>query len=169
LGSPTTTYDPLKELGLNGHTYASRFPRIEMGTSTAALGGMNSLGPGSFNEKYFERRTAGNVSASYVTRAHTIKLGAENRLEKYPSYRWASRGRVHLALAGRQTDTGRLHHAGFDGFQLSSFLLGGMSAFYRTLVRPEPARLRRRCIQDMEDDTQVDDGPGLRWDWDLRE
>ncbi len=51
-----TTYDPLKELVSNGHTYASRFPRIEMGIPAAALGGMNSLGPGSFNEKYFERR-----------------------------------------------------------------------------------------------------------------
>jgi hypothetical protein len=138
LGSPTENYDPQKELGLNGHTLASRFPRIDMGAfPTAALGGMNSLGPATFNEKYYERRPSGNVSASYVTGRHTFKLGAEYRLEKFPSYPLGGTAGVYTFGSDwtRQTDLQGVSIAsGFDGFQLSSFLLGGMSAFSQNAV-----------------------------------
>ncbi|MEO5924634.1 MAG: TonB-dependent receptor [Bryobacteraceae bacterium] len=171
LGSPTTTYDPLKELGLNGHTYASRFPRIEMGFPAAALGGMNSLGPGTFNEKYFERRPSGNVSSSYVTGSHTFKLGAEYRLEKYPSYPLGGTAGVYTFGADwtRQTDLqGVSTTQGFDGFALSSFLLGGMSAFSQNALIAAAAQKSQTALY-LQDTWKVTRkltmDYGLRWDY----
>lgn len=171
LGSPTTTYDPFKELGLNGHTLASRFPRIDMGASTAALGGMNSLGPGAFNEKYFERRPSGNVSASYVTGGHTLKLGAEYRLEKFPSYPLGGTAGVYTFGSDwtRQTDLqGVSITQGIDGFQLSSFLLGGMSAFSQNALIAAAARKSQTALY-LQDTWKVTRkltmDYGLRWDY----
>jgi hypothetical protein len=142
-----------------------------MGFPTAALGGMNSLGPGTFNEKYFERRPSGNVSASYVTGRHTFKLGAEYRLEKYPSYPLGGTAGVYTFGADwtRQTDLQGVSIAqGIDGFQLSSFLLGGMSAFSQNAVIAAAATKSQTALY-LQDTWKVTRkltfDYGVRWDY----
>jgi hypothetical protein len=171
LGSPTTNYDPMKELGLNGHTLASRFPRIEVGSLGPALGGMNNLGPGQFNEKYFERRPSGNVSASYVTGGHTVKLGGEYRLEKFPSYPLGGTAGVYVFGADwtRQTDLQGISIVqGFDGFPFASFLLGGMSGFSHN-APIAAAAIKSQTALYLQDTWKVTRkltlDYGLRWDY----
>jgi len=130
------TYDAFKQLGLVGQTEARYFPRLTVATSTnEQIGGLSSLGSG-FPTASFERRPSGNASATYVTGPHTIKLGMDYRLEKFPNY-------VRSALGGNTAGIytfganmteqpslqGITTNQGFDGFELASFLLGGVSLY----------------------------------------
>ena len=77
---PDTNYDSEKELGLKG-TYATIFPYFT-GLNTAQ-GGMRDMGPTAQSHETFQKPTA-NASITWVKGNHTVKAGAEMRLEGYP-------------------------------------------------------------------------------------
>jgi hypothetical protein len=170
LKSPITDYDSFKELGLNGQTLVRNFPRIVVGSSGAALGGMSNLGT-TTQESYFERRPAGNVSVSYVTGSHTYKLGAEYRLEKFPNYALANTAGTYTFANNwtRQTDLqGVSTTQGFDGFPFASFLLGGMSGFsHNAPIQASPTKSQTALfVQDTWKVTRrLTFDYGLRWDY----
>ena len=127
--SVNSNYDAFKELGLKGQTAALFFPRITTGTSGNALGGLSTLGGNSYTLNW-ERRPAGNITASYVKGSHTYKVGAEYRLEKFPQYDFGNTTGSYTADLSwtRQTSLqGVTTSQGFTGFAFSSFLLGGVS------------------------------------------
>src|SRR5262249_46192094 len=81
-----------------------------------------------------ERRPTGNLSANYVRGTHTFKLGAEYRLEKFPSnVRTGATANTTGAYSFGTNDTttpsllGVSTNQGFAGFEFASFLLGGVS------------------------------------------
>ena len=85
LEAPVPNYDAFTELGLVGQLEPRYFPRLTAGVNAnSQIGGLSSLGS-LFPTTNLERRPTGNVSASYVRGGHTYKLGAEYRLEKFPS------------------------------------------------------------------------------------
>ncbi len=124
-------YDQFKELGLKGGLLPLYFPIITTAVnSNDAIGGMNTLGS-TFPTRSFERRPSGIVSATYVTGGHTIKLGADWRLEKYPNVIAANTQGTYVFgtnMTEQPSLQGESVNQGFDGFQLASFLLGGMSS-----------------------------------------
>lgn len=130
LEAPVKNYDAFKELGLTGQTLPRYFPRIITGTGGSAIGGMSALGT-PFPDMAFERRPSGTVSATYVTGSHTIKLGADYRLEKFPRYTYLNTNGTYT-FGENYTEQPSLQgittNQGFDGFPFASFLLGGMSA-----------------------------------------
>ena len=125
-------YDATKELGLVGQTQARYFPRIVLGVNqNTAIGGSSNFGQSTFPTRSMERRPSGTASATYVTGGHTIKLGADWRLEKFPNiidanvngtWTFGTNMTEQPSLQGITTNQG------FDGFEFASFLLGGMSS-----------------------------------------
>jgi hypothetical protein len=130
LDAPVNNYDSLKELGLSGQTLAQNFPQIvTAANANTAIGGMSSLGS-TFPTASFERRPSGNMSANYVTGAHTFKFGVDYRLEKFPNYvRSFTNGSYTFGTNYTENPAllGTVTNQGFDGFEFASFLLGGMS------------------------------------------
>ncbi|MEO5922327.1 MAG: TonB-dependent receptor [Bryobacteraceae bacterium] len=163
-------FDPAKELGLQGQTAPGAFPIITSGDSGAALGGMKTLGSGS-NSKTWERRPAGNISASYVTGGHTYKIGAEYRIEQFPvfnfsnttgTYNFGNNWTTQSSLQGVTTN------AGFAGFAFSSFMLGGLTG--GSQAAPVAARAAKsQTALYMQDNWKVTRkltlDYGLRWDY----
>jgi hypothetical protein len=129
LVSPNDGYDPAKSLGLRGQTAPFLFPRIIVGSQSTALGGLTNLGPLS-RSKVYERRPAGNITATYVMGGHTFKAGAEYRLEKFPNLDWSNTAGIYT-FGGNWTQQTSLQGVaiaqGFTGFNFASFLLGGLS------------------------------------------
>jgi hypothetical protein len=167
--SPVTNYNAEKELGLRGAILHRQFPRINVGTSGAALGGMSPLGVGA-QSRTFERRPAGNASLSWVKNNHTYKFGAEYRLEKYPLYSLTNvAGNYSFGNSTLQTSLQGLNVSqGFHGFNFASFMMGDLSS--ATLAQPtaqataksqwalyaqDTWKLTRRLTLDY----------GLRWDY----
>ena len=138
LEAPVSNFDAFKVLGLRGQNESRYFPRVTAGVNANdQIGGMSTLGT-NFPTLNLERRPTGNVSANYVTGGHTYKLGAEYRLERFPSYvRSAGLGNTSTNTTGtynfdanytqQPSLQGVSTNQGFQGFQLASFLLGGMS------------------------------------------
>lgn len=138
--SVSSGFDPFKALGLVGQTQPGTFPVITTGNSGNALGGMSNLGSGS-DSKTWERRPAGNISASYVSGRHTYKAGAEFRLEQFPSYNFSNTtGTYNFGVNWTQQTSLQTvtTSQGFTGFGVASFLLGGMSG--SSLAAPVAAR-----------------------------
>lgn len=131
LEAAVKNYDAFKELGLVGQTTSRYFPRIVTGVNAnTSIGGLTTMGS-LFPDLSFERRPSGNVSASYVTGGHTYKFGAEYRLEKFPNYGLANTQGTYTFGANMTEQPslqGVVTNQGFDGFELASFMLGGMSA-----------------------------------------
>ena len=130
LEAPVKDYDAFKVLGLKGQTTARYFPRIVTAVNTnQAIGGMSPLGTVS-PSRSFERRPAGNISGTYVTGGHTIKLGFEYRRETFPNVIFANTQGTY-AFGTNMTEQPYLQgtptNQGFDGFEFASFLLGGIS------------------------------------------
>jgi hypothetical protein len=127
--SPVTNYDAFKELGLRGATMNRTFPQMNVGSSGAAIGGMSQIGTGGQSNS-FERRPAGNVSLSWVKGNHTMKVGAEYRLEKYPAYAFTGvSGNYSFGNSTIQTSLQGLNVSqGFTGFNFASFMMGDLSA-----------------------------------------
>ncbi len=141
LESDTNTYDAFKQLGLTGQRESRYFPAIVTGVNTnnTQIGGMNQLGS-EFPTASFERRPSGTVSASYVAGRHTFKFGGDWRMEKFPNY--VRGGYINGTLVPINTTgsysfgqnytqqpylLGTTTNNGFNGFELASFLLGGVS------------------------------------------
>jgi hypothetical protein len=82
-----------------GQTAARTFPIINTnGLSAAGVantqstntaeGGLSTIG-GSFDQHFYERRPSLNISATFVSGAHTYKAGFEIRQQKSPNYNWS--------------------------------------------------------------------------------
>lgn len=173
LTSPRASYDSMGELGLRT-TSDKLFPRLVISPTAVpiptALGGMSALGTTS-GSSTFERRPAGNMSATYVTGGHTIKIGGEYRIEKYPSYNFASTAGVYTFGTNYTTQTslqGVSGAQGFAGFELASFLLGGMSGV--TMNAPTAASTSKsQTSMFLQDNWKVTRkltlDYGIRWDY----
>ncbi|MFM2123574.1 MAG: hypothetical protein RL328_25, partial [Acidobacteriota bacterium] len=132
LKADVNNYDAVAKLGLRGQTAALYFPYQVIGVnSNTAIGGSSNYGMSGFPTASFERRPSGIVSASYVTGSHTIKMGMDWRLEKYPNiidantngtWTFGTNMTEQPSLQGVSTNQG------FDGFEFASYLLGGMSS-----------------------------------------
>jgi Carboxypeptidase regulatory-like domain/TonB dependent receptor len=130
--SPTPlTYDSFKELGLRGQTLVRNFPRINglctlSGTICVGQGGLVPLGPNGQVRNLMIKPTA-NVSASMVKGNHTYKVGAEMRIEGYPSESFTS-AKGNYTFANAQTSLpstlGQNLGGGAVGFPYASFYLG---------------------------------------------
>jgi len=172
--STSAGYDPFKELGLVGQTQPGTFPVISTNalftSPSAALGGISNLGSGS-SSKTYERRPAGNVSASYVRGRHTYKAGAEIRLERFPSYNFSNTtGTYNFGTNWTQQTSlqGTTVSTGFTGFAFSSFLLGGESG--ASVAAPVAARGQKSetsiYLQDNWKVTRkLTLDLGVRWDY----
>jgi hypothetical protein len=174
--APVTDFNAQTALGLRGSTLNRTFPIINVGGSGAAqalnsaTGGMTQLGPTPQGD-YFERRPAGNVSLNWVRGSHTLKFGAEYRLEKFLNYDFnATSGNYGLAsnYTLQTSLQGLTVQQGFHGFPFASFLLGGLSSV--SLNAPINASTSKSqwalFIQDNWKATRkltVD--YGLRWDY----
>ena len=123
-------YNAATELGLKGALLNKYFPVILTSASTNnSIGGMSQLGNSGPTASY-DRRPSGTVSASYVTGSHTIKMGADYRLEKFPQFIDAlSQGQYSFgnSMTEQPSLLGSTLNNGFVGFQFASFLLGGAS------------------------------------------
>ena len=175
--SPTTNYNPETELGLKGARLNRNFPNFNtcgVAACTAATGGMSTLGPsgGIQGTGGSERRPSAVTSFSWVRSNHTIKGGAEWRLEMYPvaqltnaagSYNFSGNGAtVQTALQGVNLSQGS------TGFGYANFFLGGATAV--TLAQPAYYRTSKQqwgiYLQDTWKLTRkltVD--YGVRWDY----
>ncbi len=151
LQSQNFPFDAQKTLGIPGQTAARTFPIINTNGLTAAggaitqpantaEGGMTTIG-GSFDQHFFERRPAFNVSATFVAGAHSYKAGFEIRTQKYPNYNWSNSAGTYLTVINGATAStpvstcttqttlnGTTLSTGFAGFGFASFLLGCVSA-----------------------------------------
>jgi hypothetical protein len=171
-------YNALTELGLRGATRVAYFPRIqlqaEFAPTSTNLGGMTNLGQW-LPARRMERRPAGNVSANYVTGSHTVKLGAEYRLEKYPTIQDFSGGagvngvwQFFSNYTEQPWLNGVPTNQGIDGFPFASFLLGGMSG--NSLAAPvHYANHKSQTALYVQDTWKVTRkltlDYGLRWDY----
>ncbi len=157
-------------LGLPNPGIIRQFPSIVTAASTA-LGGMNALGPQAGQGNSFERRPSGVVNLSEVRGNHSIKFGAEYRLEKYPprgftnvtgNYNFGINATQQTALQGVNLSQGT------TGFQLASFMLGGASGI--TMAQPLAAGTSKSqwalFLQDTWKVTRkLTLDYGLRWDY----
>ncbi|MEO5926500.1 MAG: TonB-dependent receptor [Bryobacteraceae bacterium] len=164
-------FNALTQLGLVGQTTARYFPRIVTGVNgNESVGGLTTMGT-LFPALSFERRPSGNVSASYVTGAHTYKFGAEYRLEKFPDYGLANTQGTYT-FGANMTEQPSLQgittNQGFDGFEFASFMLGGMSS--NSVAAPIALGTRKSqtglYVQDTWKVTRkMTLDYGLRWDY----
>jgi hypothetical protein len=140
LQSQNFPFDAQKTLGIPGQTASRTFPIVNTnGLSATGLantqptntaeGGLSTIG-GSFDQHFFERRPAFNISATYVRGAHTYKAGFEIRQQKFPNYNWSGSAGNYQTFSNWTTQpslAGTTLSTGFAGFGLASFLLGGVS------------------------------------------
>lgn len=165
----TTNYDAFAQLGLRGATTVRHFPRLTVGSVSAAIGGMSALGPNPQAEQ-FERRPMGNVTISWVRGNHTIKGGAEYRLEKYPTRTYTdATGNYTFGNSTQQTSLqGLTVQQGFHGFNFASFLLGDLSAAQLSQVS-SPAPIKSQWAMYLQDNWKVTRkltvDYGVRWDY----
>lgn len=132
----TLDYDAAAEIGLRGATVNRQFPRILVGSSGDAIGGMSNLGPNNQSTAGSERRPSGVASISWVKGNHTFKLGGEWRGERYPArsftevagaYTFGSNSTVQSALQAVQLSQGS------TGFAFASFMLGNVTDYRLSL------------------------------------
>ena len=133
--APTYEFDGLTQLGLKGAILNRQVPGFNTSflatNANAVAGGMNNFGgPGQGNSQ--ERRPSGSVNLTRIQGNHTIKGGAEWRLEKYPaqSFTNVSGGYTFGVNATQQSSLNGLTIGNNTqtGFGFASFLLGGETA-----------------------------------------
>lgn len=170
--APVIDYNAERELGLRGATLNRNFPNFNVGSTGAATGGMNNLGP------FFsiqgtggsERRPSGVVTATHVRGNHTFKLGGEWRGERFPTtnfgasagaYTFANNSTVQTALQAVTLSQGS------TGFPFASFLMGNVTGY--TLAVPASIHTGKKqwalFLQDTWKVTRkLTLDYGLRWD-----
>ena len=125
-------FDAVKELGLKGQTAARYFPYMIIAVNgNTAIGGSSNFGMSGFPTHSLERRPSGIASASYVTGGHTIKIGSDWRMEKFPNIIDANTNGTYIFGANMTEQPSLLGvttNQGFDGFEFASYLLGGVSS-----------------------------------------
>ncbi len=162
-----TNFNQFKELGLPG-ARADYFPYIT-GVLSTSRGGMKTMGPLMQSHELMEKPTA-NASLTWVRSNHTYKLGAEMRLEGYPTKVFNpaygtfnfTTAQTGLAIPGLDLAGGTI------GFGYASFLLGlvdngniGVASTPRlgksswALYAQDSWKITRRFTLDY----------GLRWDY----
>ncbi len=172
LKADLNNYDAVKQLGLRGQTAAKYFPYQVIGVNgNTAIGGSSNYGMSGFPTASYERRPSGIASASYVTGAHTIKMGMDWRMEKYPNiidantngtWTFGTNMTEQPSLQGISTTQG------FDGFEFASYLLGGMSS--NSLAAPIALSNNKVQMALYAQDTwkvtrKMTLDYGLRWDY----
>jgi hypothetical protein len=172
LKADVNNYDAVKQLGLVGQTAAKYFPYQVIGVnSNTAIGGSSPYGMSGFPTASYERRPSGIASASYVTGAHTIKVGMDWRLEKYPNVIDANTNGT-WTFGTNMTEQPSLQGVsvtqGFDGFEFASYLLGGMSS--NSLNAPIALSNNKAQMALYAQDTwkvtrKLTFDYGLRWDY----
>ncbi len=157
-------------LGLPNRGIDRQFPLLTTANSVA-LGGLTALGPQAGQGSQFERRPSGVVNLTWVKNNHSFKFGSEYRLEKYPvrtfgnttgNYVFNTNATLQTALQGRVLSQGA------TGFELASFMLGGLSG--STLAVPLVAGTSRSQWALFAQDTwkvtrKFTLDYGLRWDY----
>lgn len=160
-------YDTQANLGLKAGSITRTFPNLIQVPGTG--GGMSTIGTGGQGNS-FERRPSGSVNLSTVRGNHSMKIGAEYRLEKYPTRGYT--GTTGVYTFGNSTQQTALQglttSQGSSGFNFASFLLGDLSAASLTvplvagtsksqwgLFVNDTWKLTRKLTLDF----------GLRWDY----
>jgi hypothetical protein len=132
LKADVNNYDAVAKLGLKGQTAAKYFPYQVIGVnSNTAIGGSSNYGMSGFPTASFERRPSGIASASYVVGGHSIKMGMDWRLERFPNVIDANTNGTWTFgqnMTQQPSLQGISTNQGFVGFQFASYLLGGMSS-----------------------------------------
>jgi hypothetical protein len=177
--APTTDFDMLGQLGIRGGTLGpkngARFPRIQ-GTGAgflggASTGGMNNMGPSAAQSQSREAKPTGNISLSWVKSNHTFKLGAEIRIEGYPTAGFGNTSGAFTFSGEQTTNTstqGQALGGAFLGFPYASFFLGGPDNV--TLAQPTNTRGARQFWSMFAQDTwkltrKLTLDYGVRWDY----
>jgi Carboxypeptidase regulatory-like domain/TonB dependent receptor len=161
-------YDAAGKLGFAGSATGGGFPRIS--GLTSSFGGMLNMGPTNANHYWYGKLTA-PATLSYVRENHTIKLGAEFRLESWTDDN--TRG-ASGTLAFASTETGLPSTQGQNlggggvGFPYASFLLGLVNN--ATVNSPQDPQWRNSrwglFLQDTWKLTRkLTLDYGLRWDY----
>ncbi len=131
LDAPVPNFNALQTLGLKGATQEGLFPRIITAINgNNQIGGMTSIGAFQPTAS-FERRPSATGSLNYVIGGHTYKLGFDYRLEKYPQYFYTNVNGTYTFgqnMTQQPSLLGASTNQGFNGFEIASFMLGGMSA-----------------------------------------
>lgn len=172
-----TDFVPATDIGLNGVRLSRNFPAFGSTVTGAPLnlGGMNAMGP-TTQSLTPERRPSGSVSLTWTRNSHTIKYGADFRMDMLPrvnldqtagNYGFTGSG-VSVQPALSALNTTALASNTFTGFGYANFLLGGVRSFnmrtpivYRTskqqwgMYLQDSWRVRRNLTVDY----------GLRWDY----
>ena len=160
-------YDAAGKLGLTGSATGGGFPRIT--GLTSSFGGMLNMGPTNANHYWYGKLTA-PATLSYVRENHTIKLGAEFRLESWTddNTRGASGTLVFgSAETGLPSTQGQALGGGGVGFPYASFLMGRVNN--ATVNSPQDPQWRNQrwglFLQDTWKVTRrLTLDYGLRWD-----
>lgn len=111
------------ELGLTGANL-NIFPYIT--GLRASMGGMKDMGPSMQSLSNLRKPTA-NASLTWIRKNHTYKIGAEFRLEKYPTtVKYPGYGYYNFSAdqTGQPSTEGQNLQGGTVGFPYASFLLG---------------------------------------------
>ncbi len=163
-------YDAAGQLGFMGSATgpsAGGFPRIT-GLS-GNFGGMISMGPTNANHYYSDKLTA-PLSVSYVRESHTIKAGAEFRLESWTDRNTrGAQGVLNFSTAetGLPATQGQNLNGGSVGLGYASFLLGLIDS--ATVNSPQDPQWRGKhwgvYLQDTWKVTRkLTLDYGIRWD-----
>ena len=172
--APVTNYDAVGSLGLRGGTVGpttgARFPEFTGLTGASNTGGVQQLGPSS-QRRDIMQKPAANASLTWVRGNHTLKLGADLRIEGYPNYLFTNASGVFTFSADQTSNTSvdGLPLGGFSlGFPYASFLLGRVNTV--TLAQPPHQKNGRQFwalyLQDTWKITRtLTLDYGLRWDY----
>ncbi len=158
-------------LGLPNRGIDRHFPLLTTAQSVA-LGGMQTLGTGaSAQANQLERRPSGVVNVTWVKNNHSYKFGAEYRLEKYPQRNFNNTTGAYVFNTNNTLQSalqGRVLSQGATGFELASFMLGGLSG--ATLAVPMVAGTSKSQSALFAQDTwkvtrKLTLDYGVRWDY----
>jgi len=162
-------FDQVGVLGLTG-ALTPGFPRIT-GLSNGNFGGMSlGIGPTNANQ-YYAVKPTGVASVTWVRGSHTIKFGADwridaftnrNNLNTYGAYNFGSGQTGDLATQGVALTGGGIGHG------YASFLLGAASS--ATISNPQDPQYRKSATALFAQDTwkvtrRLTLDYGLRWDY----
>lgn len=168
--APVLNYNAAQQLGLTGATIARNFPNFTGLNSPTGAGGAHDLGPPGQTHSFLEKPSA-NASATWVKNNHTLKMGAEMRLEGYPSIPFSNTN-GNYAFGVNETGipylVGTNLPGGTIGFPYASFFLGAVDQVQ--IAAPSETRVgKSQWAVYLQDSWKVTRkltlDYGLRWDY----